>query len=455
MYNTLLNCFNEKKTAISIQVIFEKEFDAWVNAQNNVTKAWVSANNFREKKLLLLPKEDGSIAQVAVIIKDANDWMSLGGLPMQLPEGDYQFNLLESNLAKNACLAWGMGAYQFTRYKKAKRTAAQLCWPAGIDQKETSDILAAIYLVRDLVNTPAEDMHPEILANVAKEIAQKSQADFHEVTGEALKNQFPCVYHVGKASAHKPRLIELRWGKPEHRKITLVGKGVCFDTGGLNLKNDAGMLMMKKDMGGAAHVLALAQLVMAQALPIQLRVLIPAVENAVSGEAYKPGDILTSRTGKTIEITNTDAEGRLILCDALAAAAEENPEWIIDFATLTGAAKVAVGTELAAFFTSDENLMQKLMSVGNEVQDPCWPLPLHAPYRALLDSAMADMINCSLGGYAGAITAALFLQAFIPQDQPWIHFDIMASNLKTKPGKPEGGEAMGLRAVYELLKQGK
>lgn len=456
MSMTILSCFsdsNDSNYAIPIQVLFESSVDKWLALQNASMRQWAKLSDFHLKKILMMPSNDGALTTVVVVIKDKLDWLQIGALPLQLPKEKYYFSKIDPSILTHAYLAWGLGAYQYTRYKNAKREPAQLTWCDQVDQTEVTHLLGTIYLVRDLINTPFEDMTPEILSNQTEALAKKFQATFTEVVGkDLLKKNFPCIYHVGRGSAHKPRLLELRWGNAKHPKITLVGKGVCFDTGGLNLKNEKGILMMKKDMGGAAHVLGLAQLIMAQKLPIRLRVLIPAVENAISGSAYHPGDVLTSRIGKTIEITNTDAEGRLVLCDALAAAAEEKPELIIDFATLTGAAKIAVGTEIAAFFTNDEKLAQKINQIGKNLNDPTWRLPLFTPYLKLLDSTIADITNCGTSAYAGAIVAALFLQTFIPDQQKWCHFDIMAWNLHGMPSKPKGGEAMALRVMYEILK---
>jgi leucyl aminopeptidase len=312
----------------------------------------------------------------------------------------------------------------------------------------------AITLVRDLINTPAEDMMPEHLAQAMITLAQAFNAHVEQVVGDSLLDQnFPTIHAVGRASTHPPRLLELRWGKESAPKLTLVGKGVCFDSGGLDLKAANNMRLMKKDMGGAAHVMGLAHRVMSTGLPVRLRVLVPTVENAVAGNAFRPGDVIRSRKGLTIEIDNTDAEGRLILCDALATGAADNPDLMIDFATLTGAARVALGTEIPVFFCNTDEVAAGLMATAETEHDPIWRLPLHAPYRELLDSKIADIANSAGAPYGGAITAALFLQEFVPAGIPWVHFDIMAWNTKSRPGRPEGGEAMGLRAVFRYLCQ--
>jgi leucyl aminopeptidase len=313
--------------------------------------------------------------------------------------------------------------------------------------------MEAIYLVRDLINTPAGDMGPAELAQAATKLAERHKARISVITGAALlKKNYPAIHAVGRASSRAPRLIDLRWGAKGPR-VTLVGKGVCFDSGGLDLKAAAGMRLMKKDMGGAAHALGLASMIMAARLPLRLRVLIPAVENSVSGDAFRPGDVLPTRKGLSVEIGNTDAEGRLVLCDALAEADSEDPELIVDFATLTGAARIALGAELPAMFCNDDGVAEALLAQGLAAQDPVWRLPLHAPYRRLLDSQVADINNISSGALGGAIMAALFMSEFVRPKTPWVHLDIMAWNPSSRPGRPEGGEAMGLRATYALIEE--
>jgi leucyl aminopeptidase len=295
---------------------------------------------------------------------------------------------------------------------------------------------------------------PEDLSRVSEQLANEYHASIKHLIGdELLENNYPTIHAVGRASIHQPRLIDLTWGQPDAPKITLVGKGVCFDSGGLDLKPSNAMRLMKKDMGGAAHVLGLAKLIMALNLPVRLRVLIPAVENAVSSNAFRPGDVLTTRQGITVEVDNTDAEGRLVLCDALTEADSENPEMIIDFATLTGACRVALGTELPGFFCNDQTLAQALQQSGDKVQDLVWQLPLHSPYQDMLKSDIADTLNSAPSPFGGAITAALYLQLFVSKNTPWVHFDVMAWNNRKLPGRPIGGEAFGIRAVYELLAQ--
>jgi leucyl aminopeptidase len=312
----------------------------------------------------------------------------------------------------------------------------------------------AIYLARDLINTPAEDMGPENLHQVTKNLAKQHGAKFTAIIGqELLAKNFPLIHAVGRAAEQEPRLLELNWGNPRHKKLTLIGKGVCFDTGGLDIKTADGMLLMKKDMGGAAHALALAHMIIARHLPVRLRVLIPAVENSISDEAFRPGDVFRARNGKSVEIGNTDAEGRLVLADALCLAAEGNPDLIVDFATLTGAARVALGPELPALFTNRETLAQSALRHSQKTQDPLWPLPLWPNYRKMLRSKIADINNSGQSAMAGAITAALFLSEFVAKETDWLHLDVYAWNLADEPGRPQGGEAMTIRALFSLLQE--
>jgi len=388
-------------------------------------------------------------------IRNIDDFWALGSLPAALPEGDYVLDApFEPRQLERLTLGWALGAYQFTRYKNPKRAMARLALDPACDGKRIRDHADALGWVRDLINTPAENMMPEHLAEATQSLSQQFGASMEQIVGDdLLARNYPVIHAVGRASAHPPRLLDLRWGDPSHPKVTLLGKGVCFDSGGLDLKPSSAMRLMKKDMGGAATALGLARLVMSAALPVRLRVLVAAVDNAVSGNAFRPGDILRSRQGLTIEIHNTDAEGRLVLCDALAEAGNERPAFLFDFATLTGAARVALGTEIPALFCDDETLAAGLLAAADREQDPLWRLPLHQPYREMLDSKIADLANATESSYAGAITAALFLKEFVPAGIPWAHFDLMAWNLKTQPGRPEGGEAMGLRAVFSWLEQ--
>lgn len=454
---TPLNCFlANDKTSLPLFALTPELYNSWLEKQSAFTQNWLQAQKFTAKsgQTALIPNENGQTIFAVVGLDDMQSWKAFGAYPYQL--APYTYHIANPNDWPNLTdlfLAWGMGAYQFTRYKKSNTSPAQLCWPENFAPEIVLNKLKAIYLVRDLINTPANDMMPEHLSEAAQSLAKTYQATFKEWVGEELlADNFPSIYTVGCASAHAPRLLELRWGNPAHPKIAIVGKGVCFDTGGLDLKPASAMALMKKDMGGAAHALGLAQLIMTEKLPLCLHVLMPCVENAVAGNAYRPGDILNTRKGLTVEIGNTDAEGRVILADALTLACENQPELMIDFATLTGAAKVATGTELPAFFCNNDQLASQLFEQATTVQDPCWRLPLYKPYRQLLDSKIADINNAGKDAYAGAILAALYLQEFVDTDIPWCHFDIMAYNLSKRPSHPEGAEAMGLLATYQLLK---
>ena len=442
---------------IPLLPVAESAFSAWLEQQDEPLRRWLATTGFKAKpgSLSLVPGPGGQLQKVIAGIASADDLWALGGLPANLPEGDYVLDAtLEPRQQERLTLGWALGAYQFTRYKAPKRAMARLALnPAG-DTGRIQNQVEAVTLARDLINTPAEDLMPEHLAEAMQAHGQEFGAMVEQIVGDdLLTRNYPVIHAVGRASAHPPRLLDLRWGDPAHPKITLVGKGVCFDSGGLDLKPASAMRLMKKDMGGAATVLGLVRLIMSSGLPVRLRALIAAVDNAVAGNAFRPGDVLRSRQGLTIEIHNTDAEGRLILCDALTEAGSEQPAVMLDFATLTGAARVALGTEVPALFCNDEMLAADLLAAAEREQDPFWRLPLHQPYRELLDSKIADLANASESSYAGAITAALFLKEFVPAGASWAHFDLMAWNLKTQPGRPEGGEAMALRAVFAWLEQ--
>jgi leucyl aminopeptidase len=443
--------------SISLIPVIESEFTTWLEQQDEPLRRWLNTTGFKAKcgQFSLVPGAEGQLRAVIIVIGKADDLWALGNLPAALPEGDYALNAaFAPPQLERLTLGWALGAYQFTRYKAPKRAMARLAPNSVCNVDRIQRQVNAITLVRDLINTPAEDLMPEQLAETVQGLAQESGASLEQIIGEELlARNFPLIHAVGRASAHPPRLLDLRWGDPGHPKVTLVGKGVCFDSGGLDLKSSSAMRLMKKDMGGAATTLGLARLIMSAQLPVRLRVLVAAVDNAVAGNAFRPGDVIRSRKGLTVEIHNTDAEGRLILCDALAEASIEQPQVLIDFATLTGAARVALGTQVPALFCNDESLASGLLAAAECEQDPCWRLPLHAPYREMLDSKIADLANASDSSYAGAITAALFLKEFVPNNLPWAHFDLMAWNLKTQPGRPEGGEAMTLRAVFGWLEQ--
>ncbi len=430
----------------------------WLGQQPETVRRWVEAAGFRAEpgSHCLLPGPDGALARVLWgCPAEGPDTWTLGEAATRLPSGDYRLEgTLEAATRQRLALGWALGAYRYSRYRSAGQRPARLLLE-GLDTAALQAEVAAVTRVRDLVNTPPDDLMPPQLAAAARELANQHGARFSQVVGEALLGEgYPAIHAVGRASVHAPRLLRLEWGDdPSRPLLALVGKGVCFDSGGLDLKPAKGMRLMQKDMGGAAHVLALAGLVMARALPVRLLVLVPAVENAVSGNAFHPGDVLATRQGLRVEIENTDAEGRLVLADALTEASRARPDLLVDFATLTGAARVALGTEVACLFGNRAGHLSALQAAGAASDDPVWPLPLHEPYRDQLKSRVADLRNCASGPYGGAITAALFLQHFVGEGIDWLHFDIMAWNTRSRPGRPEGGEAMGLRALYHWLAQ--
>lgn len=443
--------------SVPITAVDKAGLAAWKRRQPASLRCWVESAGFTAEpgSVSLVAGADGRLQRVLVGVERGNGLWSYAGLPERLPAGTYRIDArLSPEAASEAALGWALGCYRFDRYKSRRngKPIPALAWPEGADRAAVKRAADATFLVRDLINTPAEDMHPGVLADEARRLARRHCASVRVIVGNALlRANYPAIHAVGRASAHAPRLIDLRWGRPRAPKVTLVGKGVCFDSGGLDLKTASGMIRMKKDMGGAAHALGLAHMIMEAGLDVSLRVLIPAVENAVSGNAYRPADVIRTRKGITVEVGNTDAEGRLILCDALAEADREKPAFLADFATLTGAARTAVGNEIAALFCNDDALASDLLAAGEATGDPLWRLPLWKPYRRLLDSKVADICNVSEGPAGGAITAALYLNEFISATTPWIHLDIMAWNMAARPGRPAGGEAMGMRALFAVL----
>ena len=447
------------ETAIPVHAIAKPALEALGDTVGAAGATWARAAGFAAGagEICLVPGGEGTPAAVLFGLGDGKEVPPLlaGKLPLGLPAGTYS---LASGFADPALasLAWALGAYRFRRYRDDGKPPRRLKLSAGIDGAEVIRIADGVTLARDLINTAPNDMGPAELSEAARDLATKHGAVFSEIVGEALLlDNFPLIHAVGAAATEQraPRLIDISWGDPDAPSVTLVGKGVCFDTGGLDIKPASGMLLMKKDMGGAANVLGLAHMIMDAGLPVRLRVLIPAVENAISGAAFRPGDVFTSRKGITVEIGNTDAEGRLVLADALALAAEEEPDLIVDLATLTGAARVAVGPEIVPFYTRHDGLAADLAEHATEVADPMWRLPLWAPYMAMLDSRVADINNAGSGGHAGSITAALFLSRFVPDEIAWLHADIFGWTPSAKPGKPEGGEAQFIRAIYSHLKE--
>jgi len=440
------------RNAIPIHAVTAKAAKTWLGRQKRSRLLAASGFSGAAGTLAALPDAKGNIAQWVLGLGDGRDAFALAAAAEKLPAGLYRLaEVPEFCGGANAALAWLMGGYAFDRYKKKAAKAARLAVPADVDGEEVSRIAESLFLARDLINTPANDMGPAELEAAARALAKKHGAKIAVTSGAALAKNYPLIAAVGAGSPRAPRLIELSWGKGP--LVTLVGKGVCFDTGGLDLKPSAAMLTMKKDMGGAACVLAVAGMVMGAKLGLRLRVLIPAVENSVSGAAMRPGDVFTSRKGLTVEIGNTDAEGRLILADALADADEDEPEILIDIATLTGAARAATGMELPPFFTDDEKLADDLVRLGRAEQDPLWRLPLWRGYEDTLASRVADLNNNPAYNYAGAITAALFLNRFVTRTPSWVHLDIPAWIDRAKPGRPLGGEANSARALYALLKE--
>lgn len=450
----MLHCFRETNEvkSIPISLIDKSAYDSWVGNAPSHVRTWLQSIHFRGEvgQYAMLPSLSHDFSEVIVIVDLSEPLWAIAHLPYQLPEGQYHLSTHHENHYE-LILGFGLGAYQFDRYKKTKRAPATLYVEPAL-QNKINYVLTAVYAVRNWINTPADDLGPSEFAAEIQAFAATSGARYKELVGEELlRENYPCIYTVGRASDDPARLIDLRFGNKAHPKVTLVGKGVCFDSGGLDLKPSAYMLLMKKDMGGAAHVLGLASMIMQAKLPINLRVLVPIVENVVSGNSYRPGDVITSRKGLTIEIGNTDAEGRLVLADALTEAASENPDLLIDISTLTGAARVALGTDLPAVFSNNDLVIDDLLAVAKKENDPLWRMPLFAPYREYINSTIADLNNNPSESYGGAITAALFLKEFVPDDIPWLHFDLMAWNLRNRPGRPAGGEAMGLRALFSYL----
>jgi leucyl aminopeptidase len=420
-------------------------------------RAFADAAGFEAKagRHLLLPAADGAIAGVLFALEPADeaskDLFWPGALPGVLPPGAYRFANAPHD-SRLAALAFALGCYRFSHYRKQEAKEINLELPGNVDGEDLSRMVDGVCLARDLINTPANDMGPPELEDAARALAGRHGASVRSVVGDDLISEnFPLVHAVGRAAARAPRLIDIAWGDPGHPKITLVGKGVCFDTGGLDIKPESGMLNMKKDMGGAACMLALAHMLMDRGTRIRLRVIIPAVENAISGSAFRPRDVYRSRKGLTVEIGNTDAEGRLILADAIALADEQQPDLIADLATLTGAARVALGTEVPPFYTDDDALASALANCAANENDPLWRMPLWRPYDQLLESKVADVNNVSSSNFGGSITAALFLRRFVDAAKAWLHCDIFAWNQTAKPGRPEGAECQAARALYALL----
>ncbi|MEM9277130.1 MAG: leucyl aminopeptidase family protein [Pseudomonadota bacterium] len=441
-----------KAKAVTIHLI---EKDGLSNAEglSDVALNWAKTNRFtgQPQKILCVPDKTGKLESVLFGLGEDPDPMITGLLPSRLPAGNYKITdtVLEPHLAT---LGWCLGAYVFNDYNSKKPVAAKLSVPSSVDKAKVEREASATFLARDLINTPANDMGPDELEAAIRKLGKTHKATVSVVKGDALlRKNFPMIHAVGRASTSAPRLIDLKWGNARHPKVTLVGKGVIFDSGGLNIKPGGSMLLMKKDMGGAANVIALAKMIMVAKLPVRLRLLVPAVENAISGNAFRPGDILPSRKGITVEIGNTDAEGRLVLGDALALGDEENPDMMIDMATLTGSARVALGPDLPPFYTDDEELAGLLSDASENLHDPLWRLPLWQSYQKMLSSKIADVNHVSQNSFAGSITAALFLSRFVENAKSWVHLDIFGWVPAAKPWAQVGGEAQGIRALFEVI----
>jgi leucyl aminopeptidase len=443
--------------ATPIWFVTAATWDAFRRKLDANASAFADTMGFEPKpgRHLALPAAPGGLGGILFALENAdaaNDPFLPGSLPDVLPPGRYRFGNAPHD-TRLAALAFALGLYRFSRYRKDDERPIRLVLPDGVDADDLSRVAEGVRLARDLINTPSNDMGPAELEAAMRALAKNHGAKVSAIVGDDLLSQnFPLIHAVGRASERAPRLIDLRWGDASHPKVTLVGKGVCFDSGGLDIKPESAMLLMKKDMGGAASLFALAHMVMDRGLKVSLRLLIPAVDNAISGSAFRPLDVYRSRKGLTVEIGNTDAEGRLILADALALADEEKPELLIDIGTLTGAARVALGPELPPFYTQDEALAAEIERCAASERDPLWRMPLWPPYQAMLDSKIADVNNVASGSFAGSITCALFLKRFVAAAASWIHLDIYAWNPTTKPGRPEGGECQAARALYALLK---
>ena len=452
----MLNCFApEASETRPIWIVRASEYRDWLGGQPEHVRAWLDGSAFEAKagRSALVPGADGAPMGALLLLSEPAEPWDFAAVRERLPAGDWRLEPAADPHGV-AALGWALASYRFDRYRRTEARRVRLAIAADPASERVDAIAQAVFLARDLINTPAADLGPAELAAAVGEVAERFGADFRTLAGDALlEHNYPAIHAVGQASPRPPELIELLWGEAAAPKLTLIGKGVCFDTGGLDLKTSSNMLLMKKDMGGAAATLGLAQAVMALALPVRLRLLIGAVENSVSGSSFRPGDVLHTRKGLTVEIGNTDAEGRLVLADLLAEADAERPALLIDCATLTGAARVALGPDLPALFTPDDRLADDLLAAGKAAFEPLWRLPLHSPYRESIDSPIADLNNAGKSSFAGAITAALFLERFVTETQTWAHLDVYAWNAESRPGRPKGGEATGLRALLGAIER--
>lgn len=457
MENLLITKPGGKTKPVRVDAVTSAGLDAVLAQWPQASRSWVMADGFKAEagRIITIPDSLGGIGHVLFGLgneKRPADPFAPGRLARALPEGVYALGDGFGN-PRLAALAWLMEAYGFTRYRKGAEPKAKLVCPDGVNAAALLAQARAVKLTRDLVNTPSSDMGPAELAAAAEELCGRHRGKCAITSGAKLAREFPMIHAVGRASARAPRLVDMSWGQARAPKITLVGKGVCFDTGGLDIKPSAGMLLMKKDMGGAANVLGLASMILEAKLPVRLRVLIPAVENSISGDAFRPGDVLQSRKGLTVEIGNTDAEGRLVLADALDLADAESPDVLISMATLTGAARVALGPDMPPFYTGDDDFAAGLAAHAVTENDPLWRMPFWDPYDRWLDSRVADLNNVAEGGFAGSITAALFLRRFVEKAKIFAHFDVFAWVPSARPGRPQGGEAQAIRALFAWLAQ--
>ena len=450
----------EDTDAMPLIALTKEDVGDWLTGQSPTIEAWVAASGFEGKPATYCLVPDAAGEPVCVVCgfdPDQPLW-SWAGIRALLPQNTYRFDAATSSPIagkdmETVALGWALGDYRFARYRgDEEKGPAQLVWPEPCDRGRIERLAEAIFLTRDLINTPANELGPEELYKAVETVAKRYGAQLRQIVGDDLLDAgYPAVHAVGRGSPRAPRLIDMVWGNADAPLITLVGKGVCFDTGGLDIKPAAGMKLMKKDMGGAAHALGLACAIMDAQLPVRLRLLIPAVENSVSGNSFRPQDVISTRKGLSVEIGNTDAEGRLILADALTEAVSQTPVFVIDFATLTGAARIALGPSLPALFCNQNEFADELLRHGEATHDPLWRMPLFGPYRKLTEGKITDLNNAPDAPFAGAITAALFLEAFVEPDIAWAHIDLTAWNLENRPGRPEGGEAMGIRAAYAMI----
>jgi leucyl aminopeptidase len=442
--------------AVPIHALRTSEWENWSTGRPDSLRRLAQVHDFRAQhgRILVVPATDGEIERVLFGVGDKGTAMTFGLLAQQLPSGDYTIAWAPRDLDPTLiATAWALGAYAFDRYKPRKRVAPRLVASDGMDASDARHIAEAVHLARDLVNTPANDMGPEALHAAAQRVAEECNAKFEAIVGdELLARNFPMIHAVGRAAKEAPRILRLTWGDENTPRVTLVGKGVTFDSGGLDIKPDSGMRLMKKDMGGAAVALSLGRLIMRAKFPVRLEVILPVVENAISGDAFRPGDVVPTRKGLTVEVDNTDAEGRLILSDALTLACEGSPDILLDFATLTGAARVALGPDITPFFTDDETLAVDLAAASKAAADPIWRLPLWDAYDPDMDSPIADLKNTGDAGMAGSIYGGLFLRKFVTV-KSWAHFDIYAWTPRERPARPQGGDAHALRACFAMLRE--